>query len=101
MELNLELLRASIAAGYVPEGQPECLWTGIVAKKPHKLLLAQGPRGHATVAQHRSHEQLSPSSSCSTSLQMLLEAAYSQLKFISGLCVCLLKATAHRLVQTS
>lgn len=38
------------------------------------------------------HEQLSPRSSYSRSLQMLLEAAYSQLKFISGLCVCLLKA---------
>lgn len=92
MELELELLRVRVSVSYEPGGLTECLWTGIVAQKSHKLLLSWGARVHNAVAQHRSQEQCSPSCSCSRSLQMLLEAAYSQLKFISGLHVCLLNS---------
>lgn len=56
---------------------------------PHAVLAFPGPREHAA-AQHRSQEQLLSSCSLQQILQMLLEAAYSQLKFISGLFVCLL-----------
>lgn len=91
MELDLELLRVRASVSSESGGLTENLWTGIVAQKCHKLLLAWGPRVHEAVAQPRSHEQF-PSCSCSRSLQMPLEAAYSQLKFISGLHVCLLNS---------
>lgn len=68
MELDLELLRARASVSSEPGGLTECLWTGIVAQKPHKLLLAWGPectrQWHSSVPMSRAGQAVPAADPC-------------------------------------